>query len=119
MVMHNKYTTRWSPALHLVGYGPTTLTLLQVINKVLAPSSSLRGVHCTGLNDAFNYSIHHNVENKNKIPSYKFDKLRIIACSACGDKTKRECGGTRSSSNNTMNNHGLTPEKSCGDFSDR
>ena len=58
-------------------------------NKVLAPSSSLRGVHCTGLNDAFNYSIHHSVENKNTIPSYKFDKLRIIAYSVCGDETKR------------------------------
>ena len=89
MVMQKQHTTQWSLALHLVGHGPATLILLQVISKVQAPSSSLLGVYCTGLNNAFNYSIQHYVEIKNEFTNHKFDKLRIIACSVCGDETKR------------------------------
>ena len=44
--------------------------------------------------------------------------VRIIDWQACREKTKRGCGGTRLSSNNPMNNHGLSLEKSLWDFSD-
>ena len=63
-------TTQWSPLSHLMGPGPTILTLSQVSGMAQTPSSSLRGVCYTRHNDASNYFIQHYVEIRSKINNY-------------------------------------------------